>query len=43
MSVRFHDCKHISEPQCAVKHAVDSGEINLERYQSYKHMLDKHL
>ena len=33
---RFADCVHISEPGCAVRTAVDSGEIAKERYDSYK-------
>ena len=33
---RFADCVHISEPGCAVRTAVDSGEIAKARYDSYK-------
>lgn len=32
---RFASCLHISEPDCRVKEAVDSGAIASERYQSY--------
>jgi ribosome biogenesis GTPase len=32
---RFADCRHISEPDCAVRAAVDSGEVSAERYDSY--------
>ncbi len=32
---RFDDCRHISEPDCAVREAVKSGLINSERYDSY--------
>ncbi len=32
---RFRDCKHESEPGCAVRAAVESGEIAQERYESY--------
>ncbi len=32
---RFDDCLHISEPGCAVKEALDSGQIPSLRYQSY--------
>ena len=33
---RFRDCKHISEPDCAVKRALEEGTLQLERYESYK-------
>ncbi len=32
---RFRDCKHEKEPGCAVRAAVESGEISRERYDSY--------
>ncbi|NND45100.1 MAG: ribosome small subunit-dependent GTPase A [Xanthomonadales bacterium] len=32
---RFNDCAHDSEPACAVKAAVETGEIAQWRYQSY--------
>ncbi len=32
---RFLDCMHVSEPDCAVKEAVNSGAINRIRYESY--------
>jgi ribosome biogenesis GTPase len=32
---RFRDCKHVSEPGCAVKEAVRDGHVSQERYQSY--------
>ena len=33
---RFRDCKHENEPGCAVRAAVESGEIAPERYASYQ-------
>ncbi|TAF79678.1 MAG: ribosome small subunit-dependent GTPase A [Runella slithyformis] len=36
---RFDDCLHIDEPACAVKAAVEAGEIALSRYESYLSML----
>lgn len=33
---KFRGCLHLSEPMCAVKQAVEVGEISLERYQHYK-------
>jgi ribosome biogenesis GTPase len=32
---RFGDCTHVNEPKCAVREAVDSGEISPKRYKSY--------
>lgn len=32
---RFNDCKHINEPDCAVLAAVESGELDQDRYDSY--------
>jgi ribosome biogenesis GTPase len=32
---KFYNCTHINEPKCAVKDAVESGEIPASRYKSY--------
>ena len=32
---RFADCRHVAEPGCAVREAVDAGEVSPERYDSY--------
>ncbi len=32
---RFLDCEHLNEPDCAVKKAVEDGEIAQERYCDY--------
>ncbi|MDO4772622.1 MAG: ribosome small subunit-dependent GTPase A [Bacillota bacterium] len=32
---KFRDCKHIGEPDCAVRDAVEEGRIAKERYHSY--------
>jgi len=32
---RFNSCRHINEPGCAVIRAVEDGEIELSRYESY--------
>ncbi len=33
---RFSDCRHESEPGCAVQAAIASGELPMERYLSYQ-------
>jgi ribosome biogenesis GTPase len=33
---RFRDCTHTSEPGCAVRKAIESGELTEERLLSYK-------
>lgn len=37
----FSDCAHIKERGCAVRQAVDSGEIALQRYNSYLRMYEE--
>lgn len=37
---QFNNCLHINEPGCAVKAAVESGGINVERYVSYCTILE---
>ena len=32
---RFHNCRHINEPGCAVLEALDKGELETSRYDSY--------
>ena len=32
---RFRDCKHADEPDCAIRHAVERGQITEQRYNSY--------
>ena len=36
---RFRDCRHINEPNCAVKESLNQGKINPNRYQSYLNIL----
>ena len=39
---RFHsDCIHENEPSCAVKNAVENGELFKERYDSYIQLLNE--
>ena len=37
---RFADCAHLKEPGCAVREALDSGEIGRSRYSSYVRLYD---
>jgi ribosome biogenesis GTPase len=36
---KFSDCRHLREPGCAVKAAIESGQISARRYESYKRLL----
>ena len=36
---KYPDCSHVHEPECAVQGAVQSGDIDPERYRSYAAML----
>jgi ribosome biogenesis GTPase len=36
---RYHNCLHLEEPDCAVRAAVESGEIDTLRYRSYLNIL----
>ena len=38
---RYKPCTHTHEPGCAVKAAVEAGEIAAERYESYLGMLEE--
>lgn len=39
---QFHDCSHRAEPGCAVRRAVEAGEIEASRYQSYLQLYDQY-
>lgn len=39
---QFHDCSHRAEPGCAVRRAVEAGEIESSRYQSYLQLYDQY-
>ena len=32
---KFHNCKHLNEPSCAIKTGKEDGTISASRYQSY--------
>lgn len=38
---QFHDCSHRLEPGCAVRAAVETGEIEKTRYESYLRLYEK--
>jgi ribosome biogenesis GTPase len=38
---RFADCTHTVEPGCAVKEAVEKGEVSAERFASYLKLRDE--
>jgi ribosome biogenesis GTPase len=37
---RFRDCKHNTEPKCAILEAVDANQISAERMASYRRIRD---
>jgi ribosome biogenesis GTPase len=38
---RFADCTHTAEPGCAVKDAVERGDVSMLRYESYLKLRDE--
>ncbi|MCL2548694.1 MAG: ribosome small subunit-dependent GTPase A [Symbiobacteriaceae bacterium] len=36
---RFSDCSHTHEPGCAVREAVERGDISAERYEAYQKII----
>ena len=38
---RYDDCRHLSEPGCAVREAVEEGRISPVRYGNYKAYMDE--
>jgi ribosome biogenesis GTPase len=38
---RFRDCRHATEPGCAVLAAVDTGELAVSRLESYRKLRDE--
>lgn len=39
-SCRFRDCSHFHEPECAVRRAVERGEVSRRRYETYLRILE---
>jgi ribosome biogenesis GTPase len=38
---RFHNCRHVDEPECGIRQAVADGLINPGRYDNYKKLLEE--
>ena len=38
---RYHDCSHRAEPDCRIREAVETGEIEKTRYDSYLRLYEK--
>lgn len=38
---KFRECMHVKEPKCAVKEAVDNGDIKAYRYKHYLQFLEE--
>ena len=38
---RFRDCRHLAEPGCAVKAAVEGGDISAKRLESFHTLLEE--
>jgi len=37
---KFNDCKHQSEPGCAIHAAIESGEVSQQRFDSYRRIIE---
>lgn len=35
-SCRFGDCRHVTEPGCAIRNALETGALSLERWTNYQ-------
>ncbi|MCJ8288146.1 MAG: ribosome small subunit-dependent GTPase A [Crocinitomicaceae bacterium] len=38
---KFNNCKHMNEPKCAIKEAVEAGEIDESRYATYMQLMEE--
>ena len=41
IACKFRDCLHRGEPGCGVPEALDLGELDEERYESYLRLVDE--
>ncbi len=42
INCRFMDCQHLKEPGCAVRAAVETGQFDARRYESYRRLRRLH-
>jgi ribosome biogenesis GTPase / thiamine phosphate phosphatase len=38
---KFNDCTHRNEPKCAIKNAIEAGDISESRYQNYLNICEE--
>ena len=38
---RFSDCRHEKEPGCAIRAAIDAGELDIARWESYRKLQEE--
>jgi ribosome biogenesis GTPase len=38
---KFSDCKHVNEPDCAIKEALEQNKINPVLYEDYKYLVEE--
>ena len=38
LACRFADCRHTTEPGCAVQASIDAGDLSAQRMQSWRHL-----
>jgi ribosome biogenesis GTPase len=38
---RFRDCRHVTEPDCAIEQAAQRGDISQHRLASYRRLADE--
>ena len=38
---RFNDCRHVNDKDCAIRHAVENGQITPQRYQRFLKLREK--
>ena len=38
-SCKFRDCKHLTDPECALRNAVEQGKIHPIRFENYHRLI----